>query len=921
MVSKNIFVIKRNGQKELLNIDKIHRQAQWAVEGLSGVSSSELQLKTELNFYDGIKTSDIQECLIKAAVDLISEEAINYQYVASRLINYHIRKEVYGGPTPINLFEHVNKVVQIGFYDAEILTYFDEHEWHVLDTFIDHDRDFEMTYAAMEQLRGKYLVKNRVTKEIFETPQMAYILIAATLFHSYPKNTRMKWIKDYYDAISTHWISLPTPVMAGVRTPQRQFSSCTLLSSDDSLESIYATSHAIGRYVSRRAGIGLNVGRIRAVGSPIRKGDAYHTGIVPFIRFFQNSVKSVSQGSIRNSAATLNYPFFHYEFEDLIVLKNSKGLEDNRARHLDYCVQFNKLAYERLLSNGNITLFSPSDVPGLYDAFLQDQDKFKLLYEAAEKNPTIRKKTISALDLFTKFMQERKNTGRIYLMNIDHANTHSSFDEAVAPIEMTNLCCEITLPVKPIIDINSDTEESWISLCTLSAINWGKVREPKDFEKPCILAIRGLDALLDYQEYAAKAAERSTKLFRPLGVGIIGMAHWMAKNNFKYSDDSSLPTLDEYAEAWSYYLIKASNDLAKEFGACAGNHMTKYSKGILPIDTRKQDIDKIVEYKERMPWNKLREDLKTYGIRNATVMALMPSECQSKDNEMLMKDGSIKTLNQILLDANVDIEYYETQGIVGTRIDIKPVELYDSTAYQVYYNGPREMYEVNIEGTIYKFTGNHKLLVHDVYHDEFVRVDKLDNNMAITSVTSINGKPASILSVKKIGIEHTWDVTTNTDTYCLSNGCVSHNTSASVANETNGIEPVRALISIKQSKDGVLKQVVPEYKRLKKKYELLWDQKSPEGYLKVAGVLTKFLDQSASSNISYNPEFFPDKKLPMSLMIQHLLLCYKLGLKTLYYMNTNDSQKEIDVDQMIKDNQQQEEVIEEETSDCDACKI
>jgi ribonucleoside-diphosphate reductase alpha chain len=777
-VTKNIFVTKRNGTKELLNIEKIHRQAQWAVEGLSGVNSSELQLKSELNFYDGIKTSDIQESLIKSAVDLISEDATNYQYVASRLINYHIRKEVYGGPNPINLLEHVKKVVDIGFYDKDILNYYDENEWNTLDAFIDHDRDFEMTYAAMEQLRGKYLVKNRVTGDIFETPQMAYILIAATLFHKYPKNTRMKWIKDYYDAISNHWISLPTPVMAGVRTPQRQFSSCVLIDVGDSVKSLGHSSLAVLEYISRKAGIGLNMGRIRAVGSQIRNGDSYHTGVVPFIRKFQNVVKSVNQGSIRNSAATVTFQYWNYEFEDLIVLKNSKGLEDNRARHLDYCVQFNKLAYERLLEDGNITLFSPKDVPGLYDAFLSDQDKFKELYETAEKNPKIRKKTIKALDLFTSFMQERKNTGRIYMMNVDHANTHSSFDEKIAPISMTNLCAEINLYTKPFEHI--DVDEPTIALCTLSAISWGKVREPKDFEKPCTLAIRGLDALLDYQEYPIKGAERHSKMFRPLGVGIIGLAHWMAKNNFKYSNDSSLKTLDEYAEAWSFYLIKASNDLAKEFGPCEGNHMTKYSKGIVPMDTRKIDVDELVEYQERLPWNKLREDLKTYGIRNATNLALMPSE-----------------------------------------------------------------------------------------------------------------------------------------------------TSSQVANETNGIEPVRSLISIKQSKEGVLKQVVPEFKRLKKKYELLWDQKSPEGYLKVAAVLTKYLDQSCSTNVSYNPDFFPDKQLPMSLMIQHLLMSYKYGLKTWYYMNTYDGQEELNVDKMIKENENKEtdldELIAQQIGDfdepCEGCTI
>lgn len=812
--NKDIFVIKRDGRKEALNIEKIHKQTQNAVEGLSGVSSSELQLASELQIADGMKTADIQECLIKAAVDLISEETPNYQYVAARLINNHLRKEVYDNHEPINVLDHVKNVVEKGFYDPTILTMYDENEWKTLEAFIDHGRDYEMTYAAMEQLRGKYLVKNRVTGEIFETPQMAYILIAATLFAKYPKNTRMRYVKDYYDAISTHWISLPTPIMAGVRTSQRQFSSCVLINCGDSLDSISASSDAILKYVSRKAGIGLNVGRIRAGGSKIRNGDAYHTGIVPFIKMFQSVVKSCNQGGIRNASATLYYPWWHYEFEDLIVLKNSKGLEDNRARHLDYAVQFNRLAYQRLINGENLTLFSPSDVPGLYDAFISNQTDFEKLYVEAEKNPNIRKKTIKALDLFTSFMQERKNTARIYMINIDHANTHSSFIEEVAPIEMSNLCCEITLPnvpmdtknqakiiveknelnnfitsalqdgiriqedlTKPTDDVHTflvEKDESLIALCTLSAINWGKIREPKDFEKYCNLAVRALDALLDYQEYALPASARHTKMYRPLGIGIVGFAHWMAKNGFKYSDDSSLETVDEYMEAMTYYLIKTSVDLAKEFGPCDGYKNTKYSKAIVPLDTRKLEIDELVPYKERLPWNNLREDLKNYGIRNATVCAIMPAE-----------------------------------------------------------------------------------------------------------------------------------------------------TSATVANETNGIEPVRSLISIKQSKEGVLKQVVPEYRRLKNKYELLWDQKSPLGYLKIVAVMQKFTDQTISANVSVNPAFYKNNQIPMSELMDHLLLSYKWGLKTWYYMNTYDGQKEVNVDHMIKeDTVQTIEIIEIiEGDDCDSCKI
>lgn len=475
--NNEIFVIKRDGHKELLNIDKIHRQVMWATEGISGVSASEVEIRSQLQFYPGIKTRDIQETLIKAAADLISEDTPNYQFVAGRLINYHIRKEVYDGITPIKLKDHISKIIKIGYYDTELFEHYSPDEWDVIETYLDHDRDFDMTYVAMEQWRGKYLVKNRVTGQLFETPQMAYILIAATLFAKYPKETRLKWVKDYYDAISTHDVSLPTPVMAGVRTPQKQFSSCVLIECDDSLDSINATTSSIVKYVSQKAGIGINAGKIRAIGSPVRKGDAYHTGIIPFIKLFQSAVKSCNQGGIRGGSATVYFPFWHYEFEDLVVLKNNKGTEENRARHMDYGVQFNKLAYERLITGGNLTLFSPSDVPGLYDAFFSNQEKFKELYEAAERNNKIRKKTIKAIDLFTAFMQERKNTGRIYLMNVDHANTHSSFIEELAPIRQSNLCSEITLPTTPLNDINGGSKK------VLIKVPKDKVKEYKEWRK------------------------------------------------------------------------------------------------------------------------------------------------------------------------------------------------------------------------------------------------------------------------------------------------------------------------------------------------------------------------------------------------------------------------------------------------------
>jgi ribonucleoside-diphosphate reductase alpha chain len=757
-------VIKRDGSRVPLNIDKLHKVVFAACEGINGVSASEVEIKSQIQFFDGIKTVDVQETLIKSAADLISEDTPNYQWVAGRLINYHLRKMVYGQFEPIHLIDLVKKNVKAGFYDSEILNTYTKAEFNKLNSYIKHQRDDTLTYAAMEQFRGKYLVQNRVTKEIFETPQMAYMLIAMTLFQNYPKETRIKWVKDYYDAISTFDISLPTPVMAGVRTPQRQFSSCVLIETDDSLDSINATTSSIVKYVSQKAGIGIGAGRIRALGSRIRNGDAYHTGVIPFYKMFQSATRSCSQGGVRNGAATLYYPIWHLEVEDLLVLKNNKGTEDNRVRHMDYGVQFNKLMYERLLTGGEITLFSPSDVPGLYEAFFNDQDQFKYLYEKAEVHPGIRKKTIPAIELFSQFMEERKNTGRVYLMNVDHANTHSSFDESIAPVHQSNLCCEIDLPTKPLTSF--DDEEGEIALCTLSAINWGNIKKPEDFKKPCELAVRGLDALLTYQDYPVKAAQRSTEKRRPLGIGIINLAYWLAKNNTSYQNPD-LELLDEYAEAWSYYLIQASADLAAEQGACPGSGETKYGQSILPIDTYKKDVDELVEPKARMPWDYLKAQLLETGIRNSTLMALMPSE-----------------------------------------------------------------------------------------------------------------------------------------------------TSAQISNATNGIEPPRSFVSIKQSKDGVLKQVVPGIHKLKSKYDLLWDQRSPEGYLKICAILQKYIDQGISVNTSYNPQYYEDEKIPMSEMIQHLLMFYKYGGKQLYYFNTYDGQGEIDIEKFDQPTELEE--IDDEVA-CDTC--
>jgi ribonucleoside-diphosphate reductase alpha chain len=764
-----IQVTKRDGTKEDLDLEKMHKVVFYACQNITGVSASEVEIKSHLSFYSGITSTEIQETLIKSAADLISEETPNYQWVAGRLINYHLRKMVYDAFKPLPIIDIVNKNIKLGFYDAEILDLYSDEEFAQFDTIVKHERDEEMTYAAMEQWRGKYLVKNRVTNTIYETPQVAYLLIAATLFAKYPKDTRMQYVKDYYDAISTFAISLPTPVMAGVRTPQRQFSSCVLVETGDSLDSINATTSSIVKYVSQKAGIGIGAGSIRALGSPIRNGDAYHTGVIPFYKMFQAATRSCSQGGVRNGAATLYYPVWHLEIEDMLVLKNNKGTEENRVRHMDYGVQFNKLMYERLLTNENITLFSPQDVPGLYEAFFADQDEFKRLYETAERNTRIRKKSIRASDLFSAFMEERKNTGRIYLMNVDHANDHGAFIAKDAPIKQSNLCCEINLPTKPLTDFNDPEGE--IALCTLSAINWGNIKEPADFEKPCDLAVRGLDALLTYQNYPVTAAKNSTEKRRPLGIGIINLAYWMAKNDMTYTNPN-LDLIDRYAEAWSYYLIKASADLAVEQGPISGNMETKYGHGITPNMTYKTDVDELVPHKERMAWTSLRKQLKNTGIRNSTLMALMPAE-----------------------------------------------------------------------------------------------------------------------------------------------------TSAQISNSTNGIEPPRAFVSVKQSKDGVLRQVVPEFRRLKNKYEMLWSQKSPEGYLKIMAVLQKYIDQGISVNTSYNPIHYEDEKIPMSVMLQHLIMFYKFGGKQLYYFNTYDGQGEIDVDKFNVEDKQVDLLDDIDDANCDSCVI
>ena len=773
-MNNNLYVTKRNGEKESIDLDKIHKVVEWAAKGLNNVSVSQVEIKAQIQFYDGIKTEDIHETLIKSASDLISTDAPDYQYLAARLAIFHLRKKAYGQFEPPALFDHVKKMVEMAKYDEHLLADYTQAEFAEMDEYIDHWRDMNFSYAAVKQLEGKYLVQNRVTGEIYESAQFLYILVAACLFAKYPKAERLNYIKRFYDAASTFKLSLPTPIMAGVRTPTRQFSSCVLIETGDSLDSINATASAIVKYVSQRAGIGVNAGRIRALGSPIRGGEAFHTGCIPFYKYFQTAVKSCSQGGVRGGAATLFYPLWHMEVESLLVLKNNRGVEENRVRHLDYGVQFNKLMYQRMMKDDYITLFSPSDCPGLYDAFFADQDKFEALYVKYEQDESIRKKRIKAMELFSLFMQERASTGRIYLQNVDHCNTHSPFNPEVAPVRQSNLCLEIALPTKPLQHVNDENGE--IALCTLSAFNLGAIESLDDFEELADLAVRALDSLLDYQDYPVPAAYHATMNRRTLGVGVINFAYYLAKNGVKYSDFSANGLIHRTFEAMQYYLLKASNNLAKEKGACPKFDETTYSQGVLPIDSYKKDLDKVCNEPLHYDWEGLRKDILEHGLRNSTLSALMPSE-----------------------------------------------------------------------------------------------------------------------------------------------------TSSQISNATNGIEPPRGHISIKSSKDGVLKQVVPDYENLKDKYELLWDIPSNDGYLQLVGIMQKFVDQTISANTSYDPSKYENNKVPMKLLLKDLLTTYKLGVKTLYYHNTRDGAADassLEVKQQAQQPQAQEVVIEEDDG-CEggACKI
>ncbi|ASC56710.1 class 1a ribonucleoside-diphosphate reductase subunit alpha [Vibrio vulnificus] len=760
-MNQQLTVTKRDGRKENIDLEKLHRVITWAAEGLDNVSVSQVELRAHIQFYDGITTSDIHETIIKSAADLISEETPDYQYLAARLAVFHLRKKAYGQYEPPTLYDHVARLVDMGKYDKHILEDYTKAELDELDAYLDHKRDLDFSYAAVKQLEGKYFVQNRVSGQIYESAQFLYILVAACLFAKYPRETRLDYVKRFYDATSTFKISLPTPIMSGVRTPTRQFSSCVLIECGDSLDSINATASSIVRYVSQRAGIGINAGRIRALGSEIRGGEAFHTGCIPFYKYFQTAVKCCSQGGVRGGAATVFYPMWHGEARSLMVLKNNRGVEENRVRHMDYGVQLNKLMYQRLVEGGNITLFSPSDVPGLYDAFFENQAEFERLYVKYENDPSIKKETVKALEMFTLLMQERASTGRIYIQNVDHCNTHSPFDAEVAPVRQSNLCLEIALPTKPLANVEDDSGE--IALCTLSAFNLGAINTLDDLKELSELVVRALDALLDYQDYPLPAAYKSTMNRRTLGVGVINYAYYLAKHGVKYSDGSANGLTHRTFEAIQYYLLKASVELAKEQGKCPLFHETNYAKGLMPIDTYKKDIDLICDEPLHYDWDALRAEIMEHGLRNSTLTALMPSE-----------------------------------------------------------------------------------------------------------------------------------------------------TSSQISNATNGIEPPRGYVSVKASKDGILKQVVPDFIELKNNYELLWNIGSNDGYLHLVGIMQKFVDQAISANTNYDPARYESGKVPMKKLLQDLLTAYKFGVKTLYYHNTRDGAKD-----------EQKDAVQPQDDDCagGGCKI
>ena len=767
-MSNGTKVKKRDGRVESLDLDKMHLMVSEATRGLAGVSASQVEMQSGIQFYDGISTDEIQEILIKSASDLIDLEHPNYQFVAARLLLFSLRKQMFGRRSEHpKLIDHITEKCYSGVYDKDIFVKYSQEEIEKVGHWVDHDRDFLFTYAGLRQVVDKYLVQDRSSGRVYETPQFMYIMIALTIFQEYPKETRLSYVKRYYDAISKHRLNIPTPIMAGVRTPLRQFASCVLVDVDDTLDSIFSSDMAIGKYVAQRAGIGINAGRIRGINSKIRGGEVQHTGVVPFLKKFESTVRCCTQNGIRGGSATVHFPIWHQEIEDIIVLKNNKGTEDNRVRKLDYSIQLSKIFYERFIQDGEISLFSPHDVPGLYDAF--GTDRFDDLYVAAERDDSIPRKTLGAQKLILDLLKERAETGRIYIMNIDHCNSHSSFKDKV---NMSNLCQEITLPTYPLNHIDDLSGE--IALCILSAVNVGKIKSDEELEDLCDLSVRSLDELIDYQDYPIKAAEIATKARRSLGIGFIGLAHYLAKLGYKYGDQEAWDAVHGLAESFQYYLLKSSNNLAKEKGHCEYFGRTKYADGVLPIDTYKEDVDEITSQELAHDWEALRVSISEFGLRHSTLSAQMPSESSSV-----------------------------------------------------------------------------------------------------------------------------------------------------VSNATNGIEPPRDYLSVKKSKKGPLKQIVPSYQTLKNNYTLLWEMPDNKGYINVVSVMQKFFDQAISGNWSYNPEHYPDNEVPVSEMANDLLTTYKYGWKTSYYQNTNDlkSDEVEDEDQKSKLDSLLQELEQTEEGECESCAV
>ena len=734
-----ITVIKRNGEPVPLDISKIQRQVAHACKGIDGTSPSMVEIKAQIELHDGMTTETIDELLLKAMVDLIDETEnpetnnVNYQYVAGRQRVSMLRKEVYGSYTPPRLYDIVQKNVAEGMYTNELLTWYTEDEWNIIDLFIDHDKDETYTYAAIAQLTEKYLVQNRATGQVYETPQVRYAIAAATAFHNEPKDTRLKLVKDYYECASDGHFSLATPVLAGLGTTTKQFSSCVLISSDDTLDSIFAAGEMMAKYASKRAGIGLEIGRIRPLGAPIRNGEIKHTGLIPFLKKWFADLRSCSQGGIRNASCTVTFPVWHYQFEDLIVLKNNQGTDETRVRQMDYSVVVNKMFWNRYKNGGSITLFDPAEVPDLYEAYYRDSDEFEKLYTNYEKHPTIKKKSLSADEIFKNgILKERTDTGRIYLVNIDNVIGQGPFDTTLDPIYQSNLCQEILLPTKPFQRI--EDPEGRIALCTLGSINWGAFRNPQEMRKACRVLVRSLSNLLQYQDFLSIQSKLANDDFEPLGVGVTNLAYWHARRSYKYGEADSLAEVKRWMEYQAYYLTESTVELAQERGACKRSEHTYYGRGVFPWERRSAGVNELTDFTPSLDWEPLRARMKKYGVRNATLMAVAPVESSSV-----------------------------------------------------------------------------------------------------------------------------------------------------VMNSTNGIEMPMELISIKESKAGSFVQVVPEYKRLKNRYQLMWEQTDCIGYLKTACVLAAYVDQSLSTNTFYSPKHFIDGKVPGTLIAKNLMLAYKWGLKTVYY--------------------------------------